>query len=61
MQFLLAKALKLLENVLDLKLRKLQKIILKFVTTASAISAAEVVGSLFILISEIFRTLPVES
>ena len=31
-QFLPAKALKLLENVLELKLRKLQKIILKLVT-----------------------------
>ena len=61
MQFLPAKALKLLENVLELKLRKLQKIILKLVTTTSAISAAEVIGSLFILISEICRTLPVES
>ena len=32
MQFLPAKALKLLENVLELKLRKLHKIILKLVT-----------------------------
>ena len=32
-KFLPAKALKLLENVLDLKLRKLHKIILKLVTT----------------------------
>ena len=35
MQFLPAKALKLLENVLKLKLRKLQKIIQKLVTTGT--------------------------
>ena len=37
-KFLPAKALKLLENVLELKLKKLQKIVLKLVTTEVIVS-----------------------